>query len=338
MGFLNNFNFAEPWWLLALPVPILLWLLPAARGLLNQRYRDYADPELLPHLLLQKEQGTGRRKRRFASWSLLWLLACLAMAGPRWDYRDVDLLKPGADVVVLLDISRSMAVTDVRPSRLGRARQEIEDLLNAAKQLRVGVIAFASVAHVVAPITVDLDTVRHILPALSTDLIQMGGSRLDQALHKAQRLLTGQPPGSVHSLLLISDGDFDEPGLKRQVAKLAAKGIRLYVLGIGTPEGGWVPQPSPKSGWIKDAKGTRVTSRLNETLLRDLAKAGGGSYQLADFLDADTQALVAELQGGIDEEAVVAEGTQRIWHERYYWLVGLMLILLLPWFRRGDQL
>lgn len=337
MDLLDNFNFAEPWWLLGLLVPLLLPLLPAARGLLSQRYKDYADAELIPHLLLKTEQGSRRRSRRFALWSLLWCLGCLAMAGPRWDYRDVDLLKPGADLVVLLDMSRSMAVTDVRPSRLGRARQEIEDLLDRAEQLRVGIIAFASVAHVVAPITEDLDAVRHVLPALSTDLVQMGGSRLDQALHKAQRLLTGQPPGSVHSLLLISDGDFDEPGLNNQVSKLAAQGIATHVLAVGTPAGGRVPGPPPKRGWLTDRQGRRVVSRLNEPLLQSLAAAGGGHYQLADFRDDDSRALLALLQRGGEQDSLVAEGTRRIWHERYDWLVAAILLLMLPWFRRGER-
>jgi len=336
MSWLHDFHFAQPWWLLALLLPALLWLLPVAKGLLNQRYRQYADPELLPHLLLNREQATNRRRRRFTAWSIIWLLGCIALAGPRWDFRSVDLMQPGADVVILLDISRSMAANDVKPSRLGRARQEIEDLLAAAGTLRVGIIAFASIAHVVAPITEDHKTIRHVLPALSTDLVKMGGSRLEQALHKAEKLLTGQPPGTSHSLLLISDGDFDEPGLTRQVAQLKAKGIRLYVLGIGTAQGERVPKTAPQRGWVSDARGRKVISRLNEPLLRELAKSGGGSYQRADFRDADTEQLVQALQGDSDQQTVLGKGARRIWHERYFGLVVLMLLLMIPWFR-GSQ-
>ena len=334
---LSDFHFAEPWWLAALAVPLLIGLLPSARGLLNKRYQDYADAALLPHLLITQERATERRRRRFALWSLLWSLGCLAMAGPRWDYRDVDLLQPGADLVVLLDISRSMAVTDVKPSRLARARQELEDLLDGAENLRVGVIAFASVAHVVAPVTEDLATVRYMLPALSTDLIKLGGSGVDQALIKAARLLAGLPPGSTHSLLLISDGDFDQPGLRREVARLTAKGVRLHVLGIGTREGAHVPQPSPRGGWIKDAQGRKVVSHLEESALRALAELGGGIYQRADYRDDDTQRLLAEIESGAGHEETVIEGSRRIWHERFYWLVGLMLLAMLPWFRSGSR-
>ena len=337
MTWLHDFHFDQPWWLLALLLPTLLWMLPVAKGLLNQRYRQYADADLLPHLLLNREQATNRRRKRFSQWTAIWLLGCLALAGPRWDYRTVDLMQPGADVVILLDISRSMAANDVKPTRLARARQEIEDLLAGAETLRVGVIAFASIAHVVAPITEDHKTVRHVLPALSTDLVKMGGSRLEQALHKAEKLLSGQPPGTSHSLLLISDGDFDEPGLPRQVAALKAKGIPLYVLGVGTAQGERVPKQMPARGWVTDSRGRKVISRLNEPLLRELAAAGGGSYQRADYRDADTERLVQVLQGGNDQQNVIGKGARRIWHERYFWLVILMALLMIPWFRGERQ-
>lgn len=337
MSFFSDFHFAQPWWLLAIFLPALLWMLPVAKGLLNQRYKQYADPQLLPHLLLNQEQATSRHRRRFSVWTAIWLLGCVALAGPRWDFRSVDLMQPGTDVVVLLDISRSMAATDVKPSRLGRARQEIEDLLARTTTLRVGVIAFASIAHVVAPITEDHETIRHVLPALSTDLVKMSGSRLEQALHKAEKLLSGQPPGTSHSLLLISDGDFDEPGLVRQVAQLRAKGIPLHVLGIGTAKGARVPKTAPRRGWITDARGRKVISRLNEPLLRELAEAGGGSYQLADYRDADSEQLVSVLQDDNDQQTLMGKGMRRIWHERYFWLVLAMMLLMIPWFRGVRQ-
>jgi len=338
MSLFSNFNFAQPWWLLAMLLPAALWMLPVAKGLLNQRYQKYADAELMPHLLLNHEQATNRRRRKFSVWAALWLIACIAMAGPRWEFRTVDLMQPGADVIVLLDISRSMAASDVKPSRLARARQEIEDLLDRAGSLRVGVIAFASIAHVVAPITEDLETVRHVLPALSTDLVQMSGSRLGQGLHKASKLLSGQPPGTTHSLLLITDGDFDEPGLAKQVAALKAQGITLHVLGVGTAAGARVPKRSPRGGWVTDGQGRKVISRLDEPLLRELAQAGGGSYQLADYRDADSETLVEALQADSSGEALLSRGAHRIWNERYWWLVVAMMLLLMPWFRGARRL
>ena len=159
-----------------------------------------------------------------------------------------------------------------------------------------------------------------------------------QLVPGAAKLLSGQPPGTSHSLLLITDGDFDEPGLVKQVAALQAKGITLHVLGVGTAVGGRVPKRSPAGGWVTDAKGRKVISRLDEPLLRQLAQAGGGTYQLADYRDQDSEQLVQALHGDSNDEALLSRGAHRIWNERYVWLVLLMKVLLIPWFRGARSL
>ena len=151
-----SFHFHTPWWLLALLLilPVGVWLRrTTALGKLS-RLKLYADPHLLPHLTGSRELQPTERWRRFTLWSVLWAALVIAMAGPRWDFTRVQLFSPGADLIILLDISRSMEVTDVQPSRLTRARQEIEDLVNQNNgKIRLGLIAFASVAHVLAPVT-----------------------------------------------------------------------------------------------------------------------------------------------------------------------------------------
>jgi Ca-activated chloride channel homolog len=110
----------------------------------------------------------------------LWALILTAMAGPRWDATDVRLFHPGNNLLILLDISRSMQVTDVTPNRLGRARHEISDLIRKNREARLGLIVFASVPHVISPITEDTQTILNALPALSSDLADpsLQGSRV----------------------------------------------------------------------------------------------------------------------------------------------------------------
>ena len=98
----------------------------------------------------------------------------------------MQLFRPGTNLLILIDISRSMKVADVRPSRLARARQEVEDLLNRNRGVRVGVIGFASIAHVVSPVTEDMNGIRRVLSALDTSLVRLQGSRLLYALERAQ--------------------------------------------------------------------------------------------------------------------------------------------------------
>lgn len=328
----TGFHFEQPawfWGLLAL-VPVAIWLWRSAAKAAKGPIHRYADPHLLPHLTGTRELRSRERWGRFLRWALLWTLLIVAMAGPRWGYDDVRLFHPGNNLLVLLDISRSMQADDVSPNRLARARQELQDLILQNRQVRLGLIAFASVPHVLSPITEDTYTILNSLPALSTDLARLQGSRLHLALDRAEMLLDSLPEDSARAILLISDGDFDEPDLIPRIEGLAEKGVRLHVLGIGTSDGTRIP--GPQGGWITDRSGQPVYSALNEALLEDLARAGEGLYQTADFRDRDTgRILQAAAVSRLPPEAG-AERT-RIWHERYYLPVVLLALLLLPQFR-----
>jgi len=327
-----GFHFEQPiwfWGLLAL-LPVATWLWRSAAKAARGPIHRYADPHLLPHLTGTRELKTTERWGRFLRWSALWTLLIVAMAGPRWDYEDVRLFHPGNNLLILLDISRSMQVDDVAPSRLGRARQEIQDLILQNRQVRLGLIAFASVPHVLSPITEDTFTILNALPALSTDLARLQGSRLHQALDRAESLLGSLSEDSARSILLISDGDFDEPELLPRIEKLAEQGIRFHVLGVGTEDGSRVP--AQKGGWILDRSGQAVSSSLNEELLEALARAGQGTYQLADFRDDDTEEILeAAAVTRLPPEA--GDERTRIWNERYYLPVLALAALLVPNFR-----
>ncbi|MEZ5543428.1 MAG: VWA domain-containing protein [Pseudomonadota bacterium] len=292
----------------------------------------YADKSLLPHLLGRTEISVVTQWRRYAHWALLWSLLVLAMAGPRWDFTDVQLFRPGTNLVVLVDLSRSMDVRDVQPSRIARAQQELADLLDHNRGIRIGVIGFASIAQVVSPVTEDMNGIRRVLPALDTSLVQLPGSRLTYALERAGELLAGQPQDSVNSLLIITDGDFEEPGLEQQLREFAQRGVRTHILGIGTPEGDAVP--GEREGmWLSDRRGQPVVSALNEALLKTLAKAGNGDYLRADYRQDDTDSILAEVKAQALPGRDLNERT-RVWNERFYWLAGLALLLMLPLFRR----
>lgn len=332
-GFIASFHFSEPAWLwaLLLCIPVALWLLVMPGLGKNERIRNYADAHLMPYLLGRTETSPRARWKRFARWTAIWTLMVLAMAGPRWDFTDVQLFRPGTNLLVLFDISRSMNVTDVQPTRLARGRQELEDILNKNPGIRVGLIAFASVAHVVSPITEDMNGIRRVLPALDTRLVRLQGSRLSFALDRAKELIAGQPAESVNSVLIITDGDFDEAGLEERVRSFADAGVRVHVLGVGTPEGDAVPGNG--NPWLTARNGQPVISALNEPELKALASAGGGIYERADYRDSDTRDILAEVKAAALPKSDKEERT-RVWNERFYLLAGLAMLLLLPQFRR----
>jgi Ca-activated chloride channel family protein len=332
-----GFHFARPEWLFALLglIPVLAWLVFSvvrpSRGPLHR----YADEHLLPHLTGVRELDVNERWSRFSRWSILWILLVLALAGPRWDFTDIEAFSPVNELVILLDISRSMNVADVAPSRLARARQEVQDLVQLNRELRIGLIAFASVPLVISPITEDSQSLLNALPAVNTDLANLKGSRLDAALDRARQLLgTGE---SGRSILLISDGDFDEPDLTTKITELRRAGITLHVLGIGTPGGGPIPAQSGLRDLLRDRNGRIIESRLNERLLQQLAKAGGGRYLQADFRDDDSEAILELTAGDLGQPTPTQEKT-RVWNEHFYWLLLPLMLILVPRFRRRQRL
>lgn len=334
-----GFQFAHPAWLFALLglAPVLVWLIYSVVRPHKGPIHRYADEHLLPHLTGVRDLDVSERWNRFSRWSLLWILLVLALAGPRWDFTDIEAFSPANDLVILMDISRSMNVADVAPSRLARARQEVQDLVQLNRELRIGLIAYASVPLVISPITEDSQSLLNALPAVSTDLANLKGSRLRAALDRAGQLLGGGAPDNGRSILLISDGDFDEPGLTDAIKALKQQGITLLTLGIGTTGGGPVPVEPGQGDLMRDRNGVIIESSLNERLLRQLAEAGGGIYQRADFRDQDTRNILELAAGKLGRPTPTQEKT-RVWNERFYWLLLPLLLLLLPLFRQRRSL
>jgi Ca-activated chloride channel homolog len=295
----------------------------------------YADEQLLPHLTGIRELNVHEHWNRFTRWGLLWILLVTALAGPRWGFTDIDAFAPTSDLVILMDISRSMNVADTPPSRLARARQEVQDLVMLNHEIRIGLIAFASVPHVVTPITEDSLSILNALPAVTSDLANLQGSRLVAALERAELLLRSDTTNNTRSILLISDGDFEEPDLLKKVKALAIQGITLHTLGIGTSGGGPIPAWVGHSDLLRNRNGQVIKSSLNESLLKSIAKAGGGQYQIADFRDQESRNILELASGDIGTPTRTQEKT-RVWSEQFYWLLLPLLMLLLPRFRAID--
>ena len=328
----TGLHFAQPWWLLALLLLPLIWLWlryshPLKRQGLESRY---ADADLLPYLTGEVRGRQQNNTSVLAAWMLTWALFSIAMAGPRWDYERISAFQPAAELVILLDISASMNISDVRPSRLARARQEIQDLLRLNPGIRVGLIAFATVAHVVAPVTEDMETLKRVLPSLSTELVRLPGSRLGNALEKAG-LLLGQDEQLSRHILLITDGDFDEPKLLEKVDELAAKNIHLHVLAVGTEGGGLVPER-----FVYTAGGRTPVSRLNIPQLENIAKHGKGLFQVADYHEKDVKKVLDLIIADADQQQR-EEMPTRVWNERFYLPLIPAIFLIMYLFGRSNR-
>lgn len=327
---MSSFHFLRPAWLPALLplLGLLIWLW--RRQLRSRSWQAVCDPDLLPHLLL------GRSRRR-ASWPL-WLLsagmllAVLALAGPAWRKQPQPLFRQQSALVVLLDLSRSMAAGDLKPSRLERARLKVEDLLRQRREGQTALIAFAGDAFVVTPLTDDVQTISALLNSLTPDLMPVQGSEPQRAVKLGMDLLR-QAGLKRGRLLLITDEDRPERVLTA-AGDLKGAGFELEVLGVGTETG--APIPMTGGGFFKDGQGNLVLPKLDEAGLRQLAAAGGGSYRRLSIDDSDLRGLLAGVDRHRLDRADKTTGKTGVrWREEGVWLLCPLALLASLAFRRG---
>jgi len=324
----TDFHFLQPLWLLALlPLAAMLWLI-ARRGLGETPWHKLVDPQLRP-LLLEGQAGQ-RSKLPIRLLSIGWLLAVLALANPTWEQQPQSLLQTGTSRVIVLDLSRSMLVPDVKPSRLVRARFKVEDILAHNLEGQTGLVVFAGDAFTVTPLTRDADTIRAQLKALDPSIMPSQGSRADLGLLKSLELLQ---QGGVKSgqVILIADG-VEGDQAAAAAARLHASGYEVSVLGVGTTDG--APLPDGRGGTLRDQTGKPVLPRLEHAALASVAESGGGRYT---GLRGDQGDLNYLLQTDTpDGDSVQSDDLQaQKWKEQGPWLAVLLLPLAALAFRRG---
>jgi len=330
-----GFHFLRPWWLLLLPLLLfVLWLL-RRRRLQSRRWQNVCDAQLLPHLLIS-ESGTRQRRGLLLIVGLSGLLSIAALAGPAWKQLEQPVFRDQSALVLMLDLSRSMDATDVKPTRLTRARLKLIDILKQRKEGQSALIVYAADAFVVSPLTEDAETIIAQVSSLKTGLMPQQGSRPDLAIDMAQQLLT-QAGALRGELLLISDGLEKVPpdALQISISELTQSGYRLSILAVGDTAG--APIALPDGGFLKDSSGAIVIPRLDEAGLRELALQGGGHYQAMRVDDLDITALLDSARLTSESELEESQGFKADqWREEGPWLLLLLLPMVLVAFRRGH--
>ncbi|MBF0489963.1 MAG: VWA domain-containing protein [Candidatus Omnitrophica bacterium] len=311
-------------WLWLLP---FLWLL--LKVFLHRRQKKMArfiDQGLLDQVA--KEFSLRRYKRK--NYALLACYCCLifALARPQWGYVIEKVKQQGLDIILAVDVSKSMMTQDVKPSRLERSKLAIKDLLKKVKGDRIGLMAFAGEAFVMCPLTVDYGGFGMSLDDLSIDSIPAGGTNIAKTIKEALKTF-GNEQLKYKALVILTDGE-EEQGSALDAAKEAKdKGVRIFTIGIGTKEGDLiqVPQQDGSMGFLKDEQGNFVKSHLNEELLQQIAYETGGAYVRSSGAEFGLDYLYShELSKWA--KRTLEEKEQKKYYEQYQWFVLLGLILL----------
>ncbi len=288
----------QPLWLIALAVPALLALaelLLGRRG--DSERRRFAAEPLWERLAPGRSAGLRRTRRWLFIAALVFL--SVGLANPRIGTRYEEVTRQGIDIVLAVDVSKSMDSQDIRPSRLGKTRYELAKFLEGMKGDRVGIVPFAGEAYPLLPMTLDYAAARMFLDILATDLIPVPGTNISAAIQTAMKLFPEDKSGSrSRAIVIVSDGE-DHEGNAVNAAKDAAKhGVQIWTIGMARAKGDPIPVYNDKgerTGWMTDENGQVVTSRLNEELLRDIADAGNGSYHRAGEGDDAFRQVYREL-------------------------------------------
>ncbi|ATC62523.1 hypothetical protein CMV30_00215 [Nibricoccus aquaticus] len=313
-------------WLLALPV---LWL---AFDLLRLRLHK-STTAASPSKIIQAEAtrsalviGHWSFQRGFAKprwrFCLGLAFAIVALARPQWGRLDEPVFDQSREILIALDLSRSMTAPDVKPNRLDRAKLLITSLLERLQGERVGLVVFAGTSFLQSPLSSDYEILRDFLPSLNPDFLPQGGSNY-QALLETSLESFGTEAAADRFLIILSDGEATDDNWKSLTDGLKKKSIRVLGLGIGTPEGAMIPDST--GGFIKDERGAVVLSKLEPRTLQELAETTTGLYTDASSWVDLAQIIESTVDAG--RKGAFLERNRVRLAERFQWVLAPALLL-----------
>ena len=298
------FRFEEPsylWLLLLIPALCALRFLLMRQQ--KKRWRRFGDPVLIKQLA--PDVSLVRRILKFILLMVALALLIVMLARPQMGTKISKEKRQGIETVIALDVSNSMLAQDVEPSRLEKSKLLVENLVDHFDNDRIGLIVFAGDAFVQLPITSDYVSAKMFLSSISPEMIETQGTDVAAAINMAANSFT-QEQNIGKAIIVITDGENHEGGAEEAAREAAEKGMQVFVLGVGSPEG--APIPGDKANdYRKDKDGNVIVTRLNEQMCQDISKAGNGAYIRVDNTNAAQKLLKKELDklAKADQETTV---------------------------------
>lgn len=264
----------------------LLWLCPAVAAVFIWRF--YRSSQILKRLassgldrLLNQQLSRGRQIFKACLLVLALIAIIIGLTQPGWNPHPQQVVQKGRDIVLLIDVSRSMLAEDMYPSRLERAKMSVKDLLSTLKGDRVGLIAFAGTTTVKCPLTRDYPFLSMAVDQLHPDLIGQGGTLIGDAIRKATEQVFTDSEDRFRDIILITDGEDHDSFPLEAARKAGEKNTRIFVIGIGDKEEGARIPITDQSGNRQYLRyqGSEVWTKLEDESLREIALATpGGAY------------------------------------------------------------
>jgi Ca-activated chloride channel family protein len=317
--------------------PIYLYgllLVPLAIGFLlwaeRQRRRAIArvgEPGLIARL--SASVNTRGRRLKLIMWVAALALLLIALARPQWGDVKQSVAQKGVQVMVALDVSKSMLAQDLKPDRLTRAKMEIDQLMNHLNGDEVGLTVFSGASFVLFPLTSDYNTARSFLDSARPEIISRPGTAIGEAIRAAMRGFD-EGRNSQKVIVVMTDGEDNQADVKAAADEAAKAGVMIYTIGFGSQAGDVIPEYDEAGNQVgvkKDKSGQTVVSTLNEQALRDISAATGAQYYPATADGSELDALAAQLNGLQKGDIQRGDAVQR--SEQFQWFLAPALLLLI---------
>ena len=315
------FRFAHKdylWFLCALAPALVLFTI--YHNWRETHLERFAKPALLDALI--PESSFNMVLTKFILLSLAFEFVVIGFAGPQIGNKQEKVKRQGIDVIVALDVSNSMMSEDIKPSRLGRAKNFISNFVDSLQNDRLGMIVFAGRAYMQMPLTVDYGAARMYLKSISPSLVPTQGTNIAEAVNLAtQGFVQGE--NTHKALVIISDGEDNEGGVNEAVDEAVKTGVKIFTIGVGSENGSPIPSGTD---FKRDEDGKIVLSKLNQDMMRDIASRGGGKFFLLGSGKDEITSIFKEL-GRINtkdyEEMAFTD-----FDEQYQWCLAIAAVLL----------
>ncbi len=313
-------NFAQAQYLfLLLLIPLFFIIYAVLLRMRRIRIRNFGDEESMGRIMPSYSKSKGWV--RLTLFAIAFFFFVIGLSRPQIGAKLKEQTTKGVEIMIALDVSNSMLAEDYSPNRLERAKLAVSRLVDRLRDDRIGLVIFAGTSYVQLPITADYVSAKMFLNSISTKSVPIQGTAIGEAIVTAARSFSIQSEKS-RAIIVISDGENHEDDAVAAAAQAASVGIRVYTIGVGTPEG----QPIPMEGGdlLRDREGEIVVTRLNEEALAEIARAGGGVYVRAQNSEFGLNPIVDSIKEMDAEEfsSIVFEE----FDEQYMYFFAIALI------------
>ena len=323
-------NFAQSQYLLLLLlIPFFFVVQGVILKLRRRRIRRFGDEELVN--MLMPSYAKARTWVRLVLFSIGFFFFAIGLSRPQIGAKLKEHETKGAEIMIVLDVSNSMLAEDYSPNRLERAKLAISRLVDKLREDRIGLIVFAGNSFVQLPITTDYVSAKMFLNSISTESVPVQGTAIGEAINTAVRSFSAQSEKS-RAVIVITDGENHEDDPVAAAQQAAELGVRVFTIGVGSPEG----KPIPMDGeLLKDKDGEIVVTRLDETVLRDVAAAGNGLYVRAGNSEFGLNPIIDDIKKMDDEKysSIVFEE----YDEQFMYFLAIALVFFVIEMLIGDR-